>query len=376
MSQIHDIYTCKKVKSLEEILNLYDYHKKQIVELLKNNPSELINRLWTDYLNIDQTCQKTNELKCSSCDLLSHVMDDNQELNSPFKINSGESFILTENKMNKPYLKWSHKNIKGDFFTVKILVTWIIEDYLNKKNIPHSLHLYNAFICHHHGYLLYKIPTINNELCHFDRLIEFKYTKDIIYGILCQLTVLFNELSNLYFSLGNPATAVLLFDKTPCHYEYMYNNIRYKMVCEYTLKLADLSNSSIKVNNIVLFPQHDIMSLLNNHFNFNYYTVDNQSYIIKDDYLNPHFNSIKHALPVSIDFYLIILSMMNNDNFFNTVMENQECYDLWKSLWQGQESIIEQRLIDMNHDDLYRLLTTIKLHVDPYKFVFDNINVI
>lgn len=370
----HHIESCDKVHNLEQILKQYDNIKIDILDKLKKNCQDVVNHLWQIYLGVDYYCQ--NESLCSQCELLTHIQPQYM-VNTPFQIKIGDYLILTKNKVDYPFLKINHNQIKGDVFTIKLLITWIINQHLEYYQLPLCIHLYNGFICNHYGYLLYKIPVINEELCHFDRLLEYKYSNNIVYGILTQLITLFHTLSKLDFSMGHPSQQSFLFDKTPCQYIYIYNNIRYNIQCDYTLKLSDLSESSLKFNNILLFPQNCVNELIHNHFKKTYCQIDNNMFVITKD-VNPLFNNIKFTLPSSIDLYLVILSMMCNDNFFNTVMENQDCYDIWKSLWvDNQENMMEQRLIDMKENQpIDTLLSNIHVNINPYKNIFNNINVV
>jgi hypothetical protein len=347
----HDMKSCDKNYSLNEILKNYHQIKKQILDDLKKNPNNIVNNLWFNYLSYDKTCQQN----CFQCQTLPHLAKD-IVVNTPFKIKTGQTLMLTQTQV-RPFLKWTNDQIKGDVFTIKILITYILEDILKH----HHINLLNSYICNANGYLLYEVPTINDELCHFDRLVEYKYTKEIVYGLLCQVIVLYEHLSKYHFSHGRPNASSFLFDNRKCDYTYNYKNKKYNIVCDYTLKLADVSYSSIKYNNVVLFPQNNVTGLLCNHFH--HYKQQDETYTVH------LIDGLKHVLPRSIDLYLVILSMMKNDNFFNTVMENQNCYDVWKSLWNNQEGLVEQRLIDNDE----QILKGVKLYVDPYQHLFNYI---
>ena len=359
----HNIQYCDQVFSFEQILEQYEINKSHILDLIKNNPQNLV-YLWKHYLCADYYCQ--NLQLCSSCETLSHIQNEKQ-INIPFK-SKNNYMILIKNNIQKPYIKLVDNKMKGDIFTIKLLITWILEKTLN-ENI---LKLHTGFICQHDGYLLYDIPVINEELCPFDRLIEYKYTKEIVYGLLTQVIVLFHQLTSFEFSMGRPYQNSLLFDKTPYYKEYIYNNLKYKIQCDYTIKLSDLTNSSLKYHHILFFPENCIHEMIYNHFNAPFKQNDNTFTINLNQ-----FDANKIILPQSIDLYLMILSMMSHDNFFNTVMENQDCYDLWKSLWVDQESIIEERLIEMNENtQLHTLLKDIQLYIDPYKNAFNYMNMV
>ena len=118
INNYHNIQYCDQVHSLEQILEQYEINKASILDLLKTNTSELKN-LWQFYLCMDQYCH--NQL-CSQCELLTHIQND-YVVNQPFKIKTGEYLILTKTKVYHPYLKCVDKKIKGDFFTIKLLIT-------------------------------------------------------------------------------------------------------------------------------------------------------------------------------------------------------------------------------------------------------------
>jgi len=347
----HDMKVGDQNYKLEVILKNYQAVKKQILNQLKTDSSSIVYQLWNFYLSQDKMCHAN----CSQCQMISHLSND-IIINEPFMIKTGQTLMLRQTAV-RPFLKWTNDQIKGDAVTIKILVTWILEDVLN---LPHTINLLTAYICRHNACLLYEVPTINEELCDFERLLEYQYTKDIVYGLLCQIIVLYQALSKQQFSHGRSHINSFLFNKTPCDYTYEYNKKSYHIQCDYTLQLADVSYSSIKYNNHLLFPHHTVVNILCNHFHSQH--KQTHTFVVND------IEGIKHTLPLSIDLYLVILSMMENDNFFNTVMENQNCYDLWKNLWQQQEGLVEQRL--MNND---KSLTEIKMYVDPYPYLFNYI---
>lgn len=383
----HNINNFNEVKSIDDLLDQYENDKATVIKLIEENTTELLNTIYT-FLSIDNTCRKNlnknnqyADFSCTRCEELSHIFDfDTYELNEPYIIQSGKlqglSLIVIENKIDELSLKWTNNKIKGDNFTIKILITWYIEHLFKCNNIPHALNLYTGFICNNKGYLLYKIPIINNEICNFDCIIEQKCNINIVYGILLQILVIFNELNKINFSYGNPVCSSLLFEEVPCDYNYIYDNINYNIKSEYTVKISSLDKSSITVNNIDIFPVcHQINSIINNNFMVKCTDTTNECmFKINPRFLNSTFNHLKYTSPKSIDFYLLIISMMFNEDFFNIVINNEKCYGIWKCIWNDQHKIVENKIKNnMTDNNIFNVLKDIEMFIDPYKNIFNEI---
>lgn len=331
------------------ILKEYNYDKQKIINML-DHPQELIKHMWHDLISIDHSCRfkmkkghLDTEFICINCQNMNIIMS---EPNKPFKLHDS-TYIVSETQVTKPFLNLN-KNIKGDPFTMKILLTWYIETVFNKLNIP-AIKLETGFICGNHGYLLYKAPVINNQLCNIDCLLDTVDKKILIensYGLLCQFIVIYDVLKDIKFNLGHSNKYSFLMDDKPCSYIYKNKTIE----CKYTVYLADLSYSSVKINNV----QYSVDQLIFNN-DKTYERKENQ-YRIKD--------FVKHNLPLSIDFYLLLSSLVEED-FIEIIKASPEAYELWKKLWVNHDDI------KVDEDREYNeMLQNIWLYDNPTEFLF------
>jgi hypothetical protein len=224
-------------------------------------------------------------------------------------------------------------------------------------NIP-SINLYTGFICGKQGYLLYEAPLINNQLCNIDCLFDNVDEKILIensYGILCQFIVIYDVLKSIQFSLGHSNKFSFLFSNKPCSYEYKNININ----CKYTVYLSDLSYSSVKINNV----QYSVDQHINMMKNNNAYERKNNQYRIKD--------FVKNNLPLSIDFYLLLSSLSEDDYFIYIIKESPETYALWKKLWVNYDEVLIKLKARYEEDQNYdELLQNIWLHDNPTDVLF------
>lgn len=364
----HHLKYMNDVHDVDYLLDEFDTDKDHIVNLLKTNPNEVVISIWNDLLAQDNGCHTNlknieHDIACTHCQHMMQMVElGNYNIGELFSITLGkrlgDRMIIVDNETTNVYLKWANKNkIKGDIFTVKILVSWLVEDLFHRSDIPHAIHLITSFICNRVGYSLYKMPTVKGELCTFEMLSDAKKVNAVIYGILMQLIVIMNELQKVQFSFGNPNINSFLFSDIPCNYEYKKNDI----VCPYTMVLSDLSKSSLKVNNVLLFPDSNkVASIINNNFNDIRYKSKGDKYIIEEYVFDTIFDKIKYQFP-GIDFYLILLSMKNYPIFVNAIEKDESCKKLWTLIWGDNIS-----------NDGYDALK-LELHKDPTNYVLANL---
>jgi len=331
----HNVNKWDSLISVDAILTEYNEDKSTILNLLEHNPAYLVKKIWHELLSIDHTCRiKKNhddtDIFCINCHNMKLLLNDNP-FGEPFKISTGhitgEYMIITETKVQSPHINWINKyKIKGDNFTMKILFTWYIEKYFQSLNIP-AIQLKSGFICSNHGFLLYKAPIINDKLCNIDCLYDLDKQDliDNIYGILSQFIVIYDALKSIHFLLGNSNQYSFLFDQHPCSYTYKNKLIK----CQYTVYLADLSNSMVTINNVEYSVNTYVNDLIEDKFTNKLFVEKNNQYIIKD-YNNLKF---KHKLPISINFYSLLSSLLSDPYFIILINANPEALVLWKSLW-------------------------------------------
>ncbi len=288
----HNINHLENICNIDSLMNEYQKDKLHILDLLKNNPTKL--NLW-ELLGNDTNCRRKmkndSDFACSNCTNISKIINLDY-IGEPFTCGNID-LLLTETKVTRPYLHVD-KKIKGDAFTLKILFLWLIQDTLTT---PNFIELKTAFICNHVGYLLYKAPTINHQLCDFDNL-----KKIDLYGILSQIIVIFNELKKINFILGNPSIYSFLFDEKACDYNYQNINIK----SDYTLCIADVSQSSAIINGKQITVDH-IGELHQNNY-IKYIEIKEDQYKLKNHYT---IEDVKKKQ--GLDFYLILSSILNTN---------------------------------------------------------------
>ena len=362
MNKYHNIACWDTVLNIDAIMDEYELDKISILDLLENEPHELVRKMWKENtLCIDNTCQfkmgqnPYSDFACVNCVNMKHIIDLNENtIGEPFNVLTGamvgNDLLLTETKVPYTYLTLNHYKMKGDTFTVKILLLWVIERLFSK--LPNAIQLKTAFICNHTGYTLYKAPTIDGELCDFDCLIE-KDPAFSAYGILSQLIVIFNELKNIQFVLGHASIYAFLFDKKPCSFLYQKIAIKNK----YTLCLADVAQSSAVIHKVCLSSENNVDELYTSHSKC-VVTQKDQFKIkcVSDLYLN----QIKQKYP--LDFYLVLMSLLRNNVFFETLNKEEEALNLVKQLWDYDEIV---KRVDENDDDDFTLLQDVWLYTDP-----------
>lgn len=372
MSKFNDIKYMNDVIETDVLLVEYNKNKQYIIKLIENDPKKLATMIWktltndkycTVNMNKDNVTQQDAEcdiVSCIHCDnLLEYVGDDLYDL---FTIVEGEHAMITTTDVRNAYLRMVTNNkVKGDNFTVKILVTFYIEHLFKNAKIPHGLNMITSYICHHVGYSLYSMPTVHNELFALSSLVDTLddvKLNDIMYGIMIQIIVIFHELHKVQFSCGNPSMNAFLFSDTPCKYEYD----GFLIECDYTMVLSDLSKSSMVVNNVLYFPECNKMnSVINNNFVNHGHTVKDKKYVVHEYLLDGVMNYTKYMLPSSIDFYLTMLSLADDPIVYDIIMKNEKCRKVWDLMWSEQ---------NINLDDPLR---DTQLHINPTEYILNNL---
>ncbi len=303
----HNIKHWDNILSSEEIYSEYAKDKTHILNLLQTNPQALIN-LW-QLLGNDNHCQTKmthyNDFSCVGCQNLTHLIDIEHYVIGEYIESTDGNLLLT--KVPVPYTNIVYENhrLKGDAFTMKVLFLWLIEDLF--KTIPNAIQLKTAFICNHIGYTLYA----TNELHPFELIDNYD-------GILSQLVIIFNELKNINFVLGRPNINSFLFEKKSLSITYQNKKIQ----SNYIVRLADVAESTAKVNQIYLST---------NQFNMNnnnkFIVTRGEQYKLKNNF---KIEEIKNK--PGLDFYFVLVSMFENDQFRNTIDK-----DILNQLWDHEE---------------------------------------
>jgi hypothetical protein len=245
MSKFNDIKYMNDVIETDILLVEYNKNKNYIIKLIENDPKKLVNMIWKTLTN-DKYCTvnmnknnltnntETDVVSCIHCDnLLEYVGEDLYDL---FLIDNN-TMMITSVEVRNAYLRLVTNNkVKGDNFTVKILVTFYVEHLFKNAKIPHGLNMITSYICNHVGYSLYHMPTVNGELFALSSLVDTldkNKLNNIMYGIMIQIIVIFHELQKIKYSSGNPSINAFLFSDTVCKYEYD----GFLIECDYTMVL-------------------------------------------------------------------------------------------------------------------------------------------
>ena len=179
----HDIDCCENNRGVDKLFNNYQKDFDLVNYLMINNPDYLIHNLWTynSPLSVDINCRcqmgegnRRSSFSCSQCKNISKIKD-LRKSEPTFKIQhgskNGKNMILLPREINnlsiyydsnmmmkaKSYLS-QHKSIINntnnkckficsDPFTNRVLIMSGLTKIFSEKRLPHTLYIYNAFIC-------------------------------------------------------------------------------------------------------------------------------------------------------------------------------------------------------------------------------------
>lgn len=393
----HDLECCSVNIGVDNLLSKYKSEKEQIINLVINDPNELINIIWTH----DGPLAKDNECRCkmsglrtpfscSQCKNINRLKDNRKDtITIKYGCCANKTLMILNTPVLNPYLNWDNVasdkvrsyvvqyqnsllcgtninantlSISGDQFTIRALIMWMVESIFTKRDMPHYLTLYTVFICGGQGYSLCDAPTIGTfadlQKLHVKNTCS-PFKCQISRTIIHQLVAALNELSTISFSHGNPSVEALVFGKE--HVSYKYDG--FNITGDLTLKIVDFWNSSVILNNVNYFSKNagSSISVERNTFipdidvnNFDGVAM----YRLSKDNISIYM-SMKHiGVPLytnSFDLYLFFTSLMCNESFYMSVTQDVKLYELWTLMWlpeeffQLDELIKEQHIIKQNN---------------------------
>lgn len=270
---------------LKKLFSKFNKEKLAILDALKTQ------KPWQ--LSTDLHCQKN----CMGCEILNFICPD-RCINEIFLIDN-QSYLMTETPMVSTPL---------NPFTVKVLLTWIVEDNIK----VHAIQLIHVFQCQYMGYCLYRVPTVNNQLYSLESLINNKPLDGLIEGLFSQIVVIFNELKNISCHINAHYKSFLISDK-PCDYLSGKKHIK----CDYTIVLSDLSGASI-------------------HYFNNDIGVKKPTCLMPRmvEYKKSQFKMLYIGPLVVLDFYLMMQSLLSLPPWKEAFDKNEFLMSIDKSLWQ------------------------------------------
>lgn len=398
---------------VDNIMNIYNNNKKQILNLMLEDPDILITKLWgaDGLLEIDNNCKckmGSGDIRsiftCGQCQNIKMLTDfrlakneNSFKMSCPSFFSDGKLVIIGSSVITRPqiyidnsihehldvfqkkfpYFKLCKSNLQNtdikyiacDSFTLRTLMLFMIEYIFNQKGMPHCPILYSAFVCNNTGYSIYEDLTIGSiEKLH----LVTKYNNDAgdfsvetVSAIIIQLLVSLKELEKYNFCHGTPSRYSLVFQDRPV--TYLYENV--PIVSPFTLQISDLWYSSATFNNTHYYTANIVTDINIARSNFKpnikvlYSDEGYVTFFIIDISSKELYNTIRHiGFPLyscSLDFYCFIVSLMCDVKFYRTLYQNENLYLLWSSMWLSSEiSLVEQRIRESQNLPHTNLLIT------------------
>lgn len=432
MKPYNELGCCDQTLGVDNLLKRYSQDRKKIYNLMNRDIDSLISNIWThdSILSIDNRCLCQVGKKplatyiCSQCHNLKRLIDfSSQGVNEIFEIECGKKegtkMMVKNYDVKNPGIfvdNFAHKKSKeylskhslllscgtpefddaicysGDYFTISTLISIYLQEHFLNLNLPHISPVHSSFICHYTGYQICEIPDIGK----FHDLIKIKkymngdkLDKYVLRGIILQLVVIYNELSQLYFSHGNPTLDSLLFSSKPC--KYKYNGI--DIVCPVTVMLDDFYHSSLTVlgkNNSRFFSKcaEDEINLKKSSFspvikiiesdityfteetkkefggNYNFYKLEGNTFEI--------FNTMRHlGLPFftsSYDFYVTFLSIYLRPEV--DMMADLLLQNIISIIWLEEDLQELPNLVSEYNGDTFNIIKNMWLKCSPLEQIF------
>ena len=434
----NNISACNECVDVNQLLKDYENNNLKAIDLLFKNPDEFIKHAWKPHgtLLYDNECRcKMGEgdvksaFSCYNCKNLKRLVDFRLDsVYQPFQIECGEnlglSLILVKNDILHPKLFWDSnsadkariylrrystlqscgtpndisnmKCLRGDPFTIRILIDWNIEKYMKDQGLSNTLKNYTSYICGQHGYSLFEYPTIGN----FKKLLFNKeYLKEnyldptITKGIIQQLVIILRNLSRINFTHGNPSFKSIFFNKK----KFVYTKDGVKFKSPITILFSNYLYSSLMINNVHISsktsesdihlqrasftPDISVKSIPSSYCT-NYVGQKNETVVctntkvcpnnettkklclISEDRTNFYkltndtidiYTNMRHiGFPLfvgSFDFYCFIVSFMCCKKFFESIYADEELYRFWAMLWSNEDIATIESKIRVYHDD-------------------------
>lgn len=279
-----------------------------------------------------------------------------------------------------------------DPFTNELLINWLLDTIFENLELPHINRLYTGFVCGDAGYTLRQYPTIGYVagLQGFSEVVDQGSTsprptakadvrlplrRDVVLGILQQLAVTLQVLAGYDVTHGAPSGYSLLFDGKPC--SYRYDDIH--VTCPITLKLTDFRFASMSIESatkpIRIFPYQVETEAYLSRFPFIpkiqtsvHVPFDCQdgicvqgpmeryaTFMLDGETMNIMLSARHSGVPLfasAFDAYCFLITLMVEQPFFTTVINDPGLNQLWRSMWRPDEIMtINERLMSLHHHE-------------------------
>ena len=247
--------------------------------------------------------------------------------------------------------------IAFDEFSNGAIMSFLLERILaGEKLDKHIVKMQSAFICGEDGYYLTERPDVGS----FSTL---NLTGEVARGIVLQLLVLLNTLSNYDFTYGKPGVSPLMFSNQPCSFDYKGILVS----CPYTLKLCDFTNAALTFKSETgltrvysTTPLAEAYAKKAIHLPVIATEADKDGrvvyYILTTDTatLFLYLRYMGVALYVhSFDFYCFFVGLMGSAAFYNLVLADEFLLSIWKAMWIVEDyPIVMGRVVKMQGKDI------------------------
>ena len=364
----------------------YEGKKVQIFEYDENFTN------YSNNENLNLLFQEVSQLQIKS----SLINEEQFVLNKKIKISSTNSrvtnYILTSIFMNNKMNKYKIPN--------HILLDWSYSCSNKIKTVKTVHYTYSG---------LSNLDILNKNIKSATAQVKISPLNDnIVFAVLKQLVCILHFYSKYSFIHGRPCIEYLNFTFSHCKYKYgdmeidspvtlhidpsLYTSFSYENDDKSNTRLVSFSEID-EIPKIVDIPVESIDILIQQNSkqnNDNYeiplmmelkknltycYKIGNRKY----DFLN---YQIKYGVFVSesFDFYCFLISLIFEDSFYATFMENEKLIHIWENLWKRSELEDVNEQLDelkkkdsLSYGDIVNFVSNYYLRCDVINFFYDSL---
>jgi hypothetical protein len=338
-------YEGKNFKIFEYDDNFSDYYNNTIIDSLNKEYSKMefnLNLLEDNYFNLFKKTQ--------------HMTTDSYVTN----------YAITSIFINGKMQKYKIPNV--------ILFEWIFSCGQNSKILKSQ----------HYSFLeLNNLHSLSKNVKSATAQIKIApLNESVVFSILKQLIVVLHFLSKYAFIHGRPCIEYLHFTNKPCVYKYgdiqiespitlhlepsFYSSFTYETDEGQIIRLKSLNSKEITqdflnfpVESIDIMVSHKpkvtpdsynipLISELRSHLVY-CYKIGNKI----DKLIKMHTEAGLPLLQGSFEFYCFLISLLCEDSFYTTFIENDKLRTIWYSLWKESEyESVNSNLLKMKTKDI------------------------
>lgn len=258
------------------------------------------------------------------------------------------------------------KCVRGDPFTIKTILMWVVYKIFTDAGIPHIVKVYSAFVCGDFGHNVHETSKPISLLFKDKKYLTagkrpcLKY--NILETMLSQAVAIIEVLSAFSFSCGSTFADSISFSEEPVSYAYEGMHVRGPI----TLKIENMHNASITVQGTRYLPKSKRDEIYIGRDNFepevsttprkNQEGVFDLCYRITTNSLETYKTMRVVGFPLysgSFEFYSLLLAFMCNKTFFDSMMKTPKSRSIWEQLWtEDQIQLVEKSLEKVHNGEI------------------------